>query len=217
MILESVTFILMGTFVTISVTLIALPIGFGFGLIMALVRVYGGRYASRFAAIYSTVLRGVPPIVLLFVLYFVIAGSINLSPFLAGSLALGIISSAYHLEIFRGAVLSVGDGQMIAARSIGMTKLNAIRYIILPQALRQAIPPWSNEAAIVLKDSSLVYAIGVAEILRRAQYVGASSHQYLLAFLTAGAIYFLLTFVMNRVLDDVERRTRIPTTLAPGN
>lgn len=216
MLLESVKFILLGTAVTISVTLIALPIGFVFGLLMALVRVYGGRYASGFAVIYSTVLRGVPPIVLLFLLFFVIAGSINLSPFLAGSLALGVISSAYQLEIFRGAILSVGDSQMIAARSIGMTKMKAIRYIIMPQALRLAIPPWSNEAAIVLKDSSLVYAIGVAEVLRRAQYVGASSHQYLLAFLTAAAIYFLMTFIMSRVLDGVERRTRIPTSMVPG-
>jgi len=214
MILDSVIFILRGTIITIAVSLIALPIGFVLGLILALVKVYGGRFSAGFAAVYSTVLRGVPPIVLLFVLYFVIAGSINLSPFWAGSLALGVISSAYQLEIFRGAILSVGNSQMIAARSIGMSRNKSVRFVVLPQALRMAIPPWSNEAAIVLKDSSLVYAIGVAEIIRRAQYVGASTHQYFLAFLTAAAIYFLMTFIMNRFLDGVERRTRIPSVSA---
>ncbi|MGB6423355.1 MAG: amino acid ABC transporter permease, partial [Anaerolineales bacterium] len=167
MLLESVKFILMGTYVTVAVIAVALPLGFIFGLLLALVHVYGSSFISRLTSIYSTVMRGVPPIVLLFLLFFVIAGSINLSPFLAGSLALGIISSAYQLEIFRGAILSVSSGQMIAARSIGMSRSKAVLYIILPQALRIAIPPWSNEVSTVIKDSSLVYALGVAEILRR--------------------------------------------------
>jgi len=210
MLLNIVKFILGGTVVTLAVTGVALPMGFALGLLFSLARVYGGRLLSRFAALYSVVMRGVPPIVLLFILYFIIAGTINLSPFWAGSLSLGIISSAYQLEVFRGAVLSVGTGQMMAARAIGMSRLKAIRYIVLPQALRVAIPPWSNEAATVLKDSSLVYALGVAEILRRAQYMSASTYQPFLAFGTAAVIYFLLTFLTNRVLDLVEHRTRIP-------
>jgi polar amino acid transport system permease protein len=210
MLLDIVEFILGGTAVTLAVTGVALPMGFALGLFFSIARVYGGRLVSRFAALYSVVMRGVPPVVLLFILYFIIAGTVNLSPFWAGSLSLGIISSSYQLEIFRGAVLSVGSGQMMAARAIGMSRLKAIRYIVLPQALRLAIPPWSNEAATVLKDSSLVYALGVPEILRRAQFMSASTYQPFLAFGTAAAIYFLLTFLTNRVLDLVEYRTRIP-------
>ncbi len=150
---------------------------------------------------YSTFMRGVPPVVLLFILYFMISGAINLSPFWAGSLSLGIISSAYQLEILRGAIQSVGGGQMMAARAIGMSRLNAMRYIVLPQALRIAIPPWSNEAAIVIKDSSLVYALGVPEILRRAQQLSASTQQPFLAYGTAAVIYFILVFATNRLLD----------------
>jgi polar amino acid transport system permease protein len=160
------------------------------------------------------VLRGVPPVVLLFILFFIISGSINLSPFLAGSLSLGVISSAYQMEIFRGAVLAIGGSQMMAARAIGMPTLQAVRYIILPQALRLAIPPWSNEAAIVIKDSSLVYALGVPEILRRAQQLSASTQQPFLAYGTAALIYFVLVFITNRLLDTLERRTRIPSNLA---
>jgi polar amino acid transport system permease protein len=212
MFLESLKFILLGTGVTIAVTAIALPMGFVLGLIMAIGRVYGGKYIAWFASIYSTVMRAVPPIVLLFIIFFVIAGSINISPFLAGSLALGIISSGYQLEIFRGAIQSVGSGQMVAARSIGMSRLKSIRYVILPQAIRIAIPPWSNEAATVVKDSSLVYALGVAEILRRAQFVSARTYEPFLAFSIAALIYFVLTFVTNRILDKVEKRIEIPTT-----
>jgi polar amino acid transport system permease protein len=208
----SFKFILLGTGVTIAVTAIALPLGFILGLIMALGRVYGGTFISWFSGLYSTVMRAVPPIVLLFIIFFVIAGSINISPFLAGSLALGIISSGYQSEVFRGAIQSVGSGQMVAARSIGMSRIKAIRHIILPQAIRIAIPPWSNEAATVVKDSSLVYALGVAEILRRAQFVSARTYEPLLAFSIAALIYFVLTFVTNRILDEVERRIEIPTT-----
>ena len=142
------------------------------------------------------------------------SGTINLEPFAAGSLSLGIVSSAYQLEILRGAFLSVGDGQMIAARALGMRKLKAIRHIILPQALRIAIPSWSNEAAIVIKDSSLVYTLGVPEILRRAQLLSASTQQPFLAYGIAAILYFVLVFLTNRLLDKVEQKTRIPSLIS---
>lgn len=210
MVLEIMGYILQGTFITIAVSVVALPMGLLLGILLALARVYGGKILSSFAAVYSTVMRAVPPIVLLFILYFIIAGSINISPFWAGSIALGIISSSYQLEIMRGAIQSVGSGQMMAARALGMSRVTAIRHIIIPQALRLAIPPWSNEVALVLKDSSLVYAIGVPEILRRAQFVSARTYQPFLAFSVAALIYFLLTFLSNRLLDKVEEKTRIP-------
>lgn len=202
-----------GTVVTIGVTLVALPMGMVLGLTFGLLYIYGGKWLSRLMAAYSTLMRGVPQIVLLFILYFIIAGSINISPFWAGSIALGVISSAYQMEIFRGALLSVGAGQMMAARAVGLSRWRAIRYIVLPQALRLAIPPWSNEASIVLKDSSLVYALGVPEILRRAQQLSATSQQPFLAFGTAAVIYFILVFSTNRLLDYLEQRTRLPAQL----
>lgn len=210
MLLSFVNYILQGTSLTIAVTLVALPMGLVLGLIFSLLHVYGNKVFAGLSTFYSTLLRGVPPVVLLFILYFILSGSVNLSPFWAGSLSLGIISSAYQLEILRGAILSVNTGQMTAARAIGMSRFRAIRHIVLPQALRLAIPPWSNEAAIVLKDSSLVYALGVSEILRRAQQLSASTQQPFLAYGTATIIYFVLVFVTNRLLDLLERRTRIP-------
>lgn len=203
-------YILSGVGITLAVTGVALPMGFLFGLVLALVRVYGPRWAAALVSVYSTVMRGVPPVVLLFLLYFLMSGAINLSPFMAGSLALGIISSGYQLEIMRGAVLSVSSGQMMAARALGMSRLNAIRHIILPQALRLAIPPWSNEVANLIKDSSLVYALGVPEILRRAQTVSAATQEFFLSLGVAALIYFVLVFLANRLLDWLEMKTRIP-------
>lgn len=203
-------YIASGTAYTVAVTLVALPSGLLLGVLLSILNVYGGKVSQRLTALYSTVMRGIPPIVLLFILYFIVSGSINLSPFWAGSISLGIVSSAYQMEIVRGAILSVSSGQMMAARAIGMSKNIAIRHVILPQTLRLAIPPWSNEAAIVVKDSSLVYALGVPEILRRAQLISASTQEPFLAYATAGLIYFLLVFITNRLLDVLERRLRIP-------
>jgi polar amino acid transport system permease protein len=206
------SYIVQGTAITVAVTLVALPFGLVLGLLMALVHTYGGKILNRIAAAYSLLLRGVPPIVLLFILYFILSGRlINLSPFWAGSLSLGIVSSAYQMEILRGALLAVGGGQMTAARALGMSRLQSVRHIILPQALRLAIPPWSNEASIVLKDSSLVYALGVPEILRRAQQLSATTQEPFLAYGTAALIYFVLVFATNRALDYLSERTRLPT------
>lgn len=205
-----IQYIASGTAYTVSVTLVALPMGLLIGLCFALLYVYGGKLSARIMTLYSTVMRGIPPIVLLFILYFMVSGSVNLSPFWAGSISLGIVSSAYQMEIIRGALLSVSGNQMMAARAIGLSKMGAIQYVIIPQAFRMAITPWSNEAAIVIKDSSLVYALGVPEILRRAQLISASTQQPFMAFITAGLIYFLLVFVTNRLLEALDKKLRIP-------
>ena len=206
-----VPYILRGLSITLEVTAIALGLGLFFGSILAILRVYGGNLISRIIALVISVLRALPHILLLLVLYFIIARVINLSAFWAGSLSLAIISSAYQSEIIRGAIQSVPDGQMLAARSMGMSRLKAIWLVIAPQAFRHAIPSWSNEAAIIIKDSSLVYVLGVPEILRQAQYYSGRTYRPLTAYITVAGIYFVLTFITNRGLDALERRIRIPT------
>lgn len=206
-----ISYIASGTAFTVGVTLIALPAGLIIGTLLALLYVYGGKGAARVMNLYSTVFRGIPPVVLLFILFFAVSRGINLSAFWAGSLSLGIVSSAYQMEIVRGALLSVSGDQLMAARAVGLSRLQAIRFVVLPQAVRLAIPPWSNEAAIVIKDSSLVYALGVPEILRRAQLIGASSQKYLMAYLSAAVIYFLMVFITTRLLGLLEKKLTIPS------
>lgn len=205
-----VPYILRGLRITLSVTGVALGSGLLIGAVLAILRVYGGKWISKIITLYVTVIRALPHILLLLVIYFMIARVVNLTPFWAGSLALAIISSAYQAEIIRGAIQSVPPGQMLAARSIGLSKIKSIWNVVLPQAFRYAIPPWSNEAAIVIKDSSLVYVLGVPEILRQAQYYSARTYQPFTAYITVAVIYFLLTFITNRGLDALENRIRIP-------
>lgn len=202
-------YLLQGLGVTVGVTLIALALGFALGTTSAVMRIYGNNLASSLAAAYSTLVRALPVVVTIFILFLVIAKFVDLSPFLSGALALGFASGAYQSEIFRGALLSVPPGQMKAARAIGMSRLKAILYIVLPQALRLAIPAWSNEVTLVLKDSTLVYVIGVPEVLRQAQYVSARTLQPFLAYAAAAAIYLGMTFLVTRVLNRVEHRHRL--------
>ena len=207
---RSLPYMMGGIGYTVLITIIALAVGFLIGTPIALARVYGKRSLNLLALGYTVVLRGVPSLVVLFIAYYVLASAVNLPPFLAGCAALGICSSAYQAEIFRGAIQAVSPGQMMAARALGMKRGQAIVNIILPQALRNAIPGWSNEAAVVVKDSSLVYAVGLAELMRRAQQVNGTLHEPLLIFFITGAVYFLLTLATSRLLSWVERKTQIP-------
>jgi polar amino acid transport system permease protein len=206
-----IPYILRGLRVTLSVTAVALISGLFFGIVIAILRVYGSEWISKILAAYVATIRALPHILLILIIYFMIARIVDLSAFWAGSLTIAIISSAYQAEIVRGAIQSVHAGQMMAARSIGMSRLKAIWHVVLPQAFRYAIPPWSNEAAIIVKDSSLVYVLGVPEILRQAQYYSARTYKPFTAYIAVAVIYFILTFSLNRGLDALEKRIRIPT------
>jgi len=212
-IFRSLPYLLQGALLSIAITVLALISGFLIGLPLALLRVYGNKAASSFAQAYSVILRGLPSLVVLFILFYGISSIIKIPPFLAGCIALGFCSSAYQMELLRGAIQSVGPGQMVAARALGMTQVQAITAIILPQTLRLAIPSWSNEAAIVIKDSSLVYAVGLAELLRRSQQVAARTYQSFIVYSLCALIYFTMTFVTNRGLDRAERVFRLPTPM----
>lgn len=205
-----IPFLLQGLSVTVSVSFFALAIGLVLGLVLSVFRVYGAKPVRTVLILVSVAARSVPQMVLLLLIYFAIAGSVNLSPYWAGTLSLAMISAAYQMEIFRGALQSVDGGQMMAARAIGMSNGKAIRKIIIPQALRSAIPAWSNEASIVIKSSSLVYYVGVQEIMRMAQYRNARLHEPLLIYSTVALIYFVLTFITNRSLKIAENRLKLP-------
>jgi polar amino acid transport system permease protein len=205
----TLNFIIQGLWISAGVTIVALAVGLVFGVLMALLRVYGNPLLRQTATVYSVVIRAVPVVVIIFILFFVIAQYINLSPFLAGSLALGFASGAYQSEIFRGALQAVPAGQMTAARAIGMSRVQAIRNIVLPQALRLALPAWGNEATLVLKDSTLVFVVGVPEILRRTQQVSARTNEPFVAFGAAMLLYLAMTLLTTQLLQWLERRYRL--------
>ena len=205
--------LLSGTLVTIILTIYFLVLGFLLGIFLALGRVYGSTpLKSLIIRPFERFFRAVPALVLLFLFYF---GSsffhVEISAFTAAILAMGLRSAAYQSEIFRGAIQSINEGQMKAARSIGMNIIQSIRYIILPQALRLAIPPWANEYAVVLKDSSLAYAVGVTELLRQGRYIVARTFgNALLIYTVCALIYFILVFAGNQLLKLLEEKYKIP-------
>jgi polar amino acid transport system permease protein len=210
-IVEGLPYVLKGTGVTLTVVGGALAMGLAFGLLLAVVQVYGRSWLRRLAAVYVWFFRGIPLLVLLFLFYFGVLAAleVELSPFLVSIIVLGLISSAYQAQILRGAILSVPEGQMKAARAIGMSDRRAITFIILPQALRLAIPGWSNEYTVIMKDSAVTYALGVAELMARTNHVASRTYQHLWLYLMVGFIYLLLTWLGTQALRLLEERVAI--------
>jgi len=208
---NSLPFLLKGTVVTLELTFLLLVVGLAVGIPLALGQVYGGRGVVLLSSTYERFFRSIPALVLLFLFFFGSSfAGLNISAFLSAVLALGFRSSAYQSQIFRGAIQSIRQGQMTAARSIGMSKFQAIRHIILPQALRLSLPPWSNEYSSVVKDTSLAYAVGVIELVREGRYIIVRTFEPMIIYITIAAIYFILTYAGNKSLGYLEEKLRIP-------
>jgi polar amino acid transport system permease protein len=208
---DALPYLLEGSLVTLIVVIGAMGMGFILGVPLAVGQVYGHPALRRVIGLYVWFFRGIPLLVFLFLFYFGLctALDINLSAFTVAIIVLGLIGSAYQSQIFRGAILSIPEGQLKAARALGMSDLKAVVFIILPQALRLSIPAWSNEYSIVLKDSAVTYALGVAEIMARAHFVATRTYQQLPLYFTAGMIFLVLTWVGTKGLRLLEERVRI--------
>jgi len=197
--------------VTIQLTLAGLALGLVIAIPVSFFQVYGARVPRLVCSIYEKTFRSIPLLVLLMLIFYGLAEvGVRLDPFFACVLGLGLRSSAYQSQIFRGAILSVGKGQTVAALSIGMTRFQTFRYIVFPQALRFSIAPWTNELTVVLKDSSMAYALGVVELLRQGSYIIARTYEPMVIFLLCAGIYLALTVFANRILTFVEKKLRIP-------
>lgn len=212
MIYQALPYLLKGSLITIGLVGGALFLGFIIGVPMAIGQVYSNKYVANLISFYVWFFRGLPVLVLLFLFYFGLFFfvGLNLPAFTAAILVLGLRSAAYQSQIFRGSIQSVGEGQMMAASSLGMTKLKAIWYIILPQALRISIPGWSNEYSIILKDSAVTYAIGVMEILTRGNFIATRTYKPMPVFLVCAVIFIILTYGGVKVLDLLENKVKIP-------
>ena len=211
-VIDALPYLLAGSGVTLIVVCGAMAVGLLLGLPLAVAQIYGHPVLRRAAGAYIWFFRGIPLLVLLFLFYFGLctALDVNLSAFTVAIIVLGLISSAYQSQIFRGAILSLPEGQLKAARALGMSDPQAIAFVILPQALRLSVPGWSNEYSIVLKDSAVAYALGVAEIMARAHFVATRTYQQLPLYLAAGVIFLVLTSLGTKGLRVLEGRVRIP-------
>jgi polar amino acid transport system permease protein len=200
-----------GTIITIQLTLVALALGVVVGLPAALARVYGGPWLRRFAVTYIEIFRGTPLLVQLFVVYYGLPDlGITFSRFAAAYITLGLNSGAYQAEYFRGAIQAIGSGQMIAARAIGMTQIKAIRYIILPQAVRLALPAWSNEAISMVKYTAIVFLIAVPDLMTKAKILSSRYFNPIPVYITVAIMYIILVAIFTVIVRNIERKMETP-------
>jgi len=210
-ILNALPYILQGSVVTLITVIGSLALGFCIGLPLAVLQVYGPSFIRRLIGVYVWFFRGVPILVLLFLCYgLFISLGLPADPFLICCLVLGCTSTAYQSQIFRGAIESLPQGQLNAARALGMGEGTGICSIILPQAMRLSIPGWANEFSILLKDSAICYVLGTQDIMARTSFVAARTHEHLALYAAAGCIYFLLTLAVLKLLRRLEKRVHVP-------
>ena len=203
--------VLEGALVTLKLIALSIPLGLILGVLIAVGRVYGNRLISSFCTIYTLFFRGTPLLVQLFILYYGLPSiGIFFSPFVAAVIGFILCSCAYHSEYIRGAIQSIKTGQMMAAEALGMTRSKAILYIILPQALRRAIPGCSNEIIYLIKYSSLAFMVTCVELTGAGKIIASRYFEYTLVFAVVGAIYLLMVSVVTKLLNRLEKKLEIP-------
>lgn len=212
-----------GLLITLQIAAVSLVLGLLLGLPSAFLRVYGPRWLRWLAIGYIEAFRGTPLLVQLFVIFYglpdisnwleaagVPAQFLILDRLPAAYLALGLNSGAYQAEYFRSAIGAIGSGQMMAARAMGMSRFQAIIHIILPQALRLALPAWTNEATYMVKYTSVVFIIAVPDLFARGQFIITRFYNPIEILLTVGVIYLIVISIISAVMAKVENMVRIP-------
>ncbi len=205
------------TLMTIAVSITAMLIGFSFAAIFTPLKLSKFKSLNLIANIYTTVIRGVPELLVIYLFFFGGSGAImfvasmfgyneyiEINAFVTGSFAIGIISGAYSTEVFRGAIQSIDKGQFEAAKVLGLSKFEQFYKIILPQMLRLAIPNLSNVWQITLKDTSLISVTGLVEIMRQSYIAAGSTRDPLFFYSFAAVLYLLLTFLSMKLINKLE-------------
>jgi polar amino acid transport system substrate-binding protein len=204
---------LQGALVTLLISLFSFALASPLGIALAIMRLYTGRPGRWFAAAYVEVFRGTPLLLQLYVLYFGLADVIRLDPMTAAILGLALNYGAYEAEVYRGALSSVPHGQTEAARALGLSRWQALRHVVFPQALRTALPAVTNDFVALLKDSSLISVITVVELTKRMTILAVELRDWITPGLLCAALYFVMSFPLARWARRIERRLE-PTQAA---
>lgn len=217
------SFYLVGAKNTVILAIFSVLLGTVIGLFLAFARVSRSSVPRILATAYVEFIRGTPLLVQLFIIYFGLQSvgivfpevpfldkllGFRFSDFLSGVITMGINSAAYVCEIFRGGILSIDSGQTKAGRSLGFSHFQTMHYIILPQALRNSLPALGNEFVVVIKESSIVSIIGIADLMFKANTIRGITYLPFEPLLVAAFIYFLLTFPLSKLLAHIEKGMR---------
>jgi polar amino acid transport system permease protein len=207
-----------GASITVIISLATVCLGTLIGLAMALLKLSKHKPLNWFANIYIEVLRGTPMLLQITIGFLILQGffpsndlnvgvlSVSINRLFPGMIVLSLNSGAYVAEIIRGGITAVNFGQTEAAHSLGLRPAQTMRYVILPQALRNILPPLGNEFITLIKDSSLLATIGINELMGSAQIVVSNSYIPLEPLIVAAALYFVMTFITSRLLNLWERK-----------
>ncbi len=206
--INSIPLLIAGAGITIQITAISVGLGMIIGMFVGIARICNVKLLRVLATVYIDFLRGTPLLVQIFLIYFALPMVLGqrVDPFIAAITACGINSGAYIAEIFRAGIQAIDEGQMEAGRSLGMSWVQTMRYIIVPQAFKNIVPPLGNEFIALLKDSSLVSVIGFEELTRRGQLIIARTYGSLEIWITVAIIYLVMTLTISRLVSYIEKR-----------
>jgi len=203
--------LIQGTWISILLIIPSAIFGVCMGVLSATLRVYGHPLVKFLGETYVLIFRGFPLLIQLYIWYFGLPRmGIYLSPYWASVVTFALCSGAYQSEYIRGALISIRRGQLYAARSIGFTQLQTVMYVVLPQALRRALPGCGNEIIYLIKYSSLAYMVTCIELTGQGKILASASFKYVEVFSIVGAVYLLLVSVATWVLNFLEERFAIP-------
>ena len=210
-IVAALPILLKGLQVTLYIFVIAIILGFLIGLLMALLRLAPLKILNWIAKVYVDAIRGTPFIVQLFFIYFGVNSLhlVSLNSTTAGIITVAINAGAYFAEIIRAGIQSIDKGQTEAARSIGFTGAQTMRYVVLPQAFRRMLPTITNQSIISLKDTSLLSVIGIADLTQQGQIQASATFEAFKIWLAVGVIYFIIIYLLTLLANFVERRIQV--------
>ncbi len=201
--------LMLGLVLTLKISVVSIIFAIILGLIVGIARLSDEPITKFISSCYVELIRGTPLLVQIYIIYFFIGTMLRLSAFAAGAAALSIFEGAYVGEIVRAGIQSIHKGQMEAARSLGMSYSQAMRHIILPQAMKRIIPPLAGQFISLIKDSSLVSVIALADLTFRAQQAVAQSLNAFEIYFTAAGLYLVMTFTLSMVTQYIERRMAV--------
>jgi polar amino acid transport system permease protein len=195
-----------GILITFKVTIGAILLAIVFGLIAGLGRISSNRFINGTASLYVEVIRGIPLLVQLFYIYYALGRFVKIPDMFSAIIAMAFCYGAYMAEIFRAGIQSIPKGQMEAALSLGMSRRQAMRQVILPQAFKVVLPPIGNEFIALLKDSSLVSILAVSDLLRRGREYASETFNYFETYTVIALIYLIMTLFFSKLISIMEER-----------
>lgn len=195
------------TITTLEVSLLALVIGLVLGVIICIAKIGNIKLFSYLATIYVEIIRNTPILVQIMIIYFALPEiGISFSPFMSAIIALSINSAAYVSEILRAGINSIDKGQMEAGRSLGLSYAQTMKLIIMPQAFKNSLPSLANEFISLVKESSVVYFVGVTDIMFAANAIKNATYETFGPYIVAAMIYFVITFILSQAVKSLEKK-----------